>query len=147
MSIQDPTHPVSRADRGRLQFSLRAMLALTALVAVASAVLFTMPDYLAVPIIIVSTIALPALLTAALVYGNSWQRSFCVGAMFPAGMMFFCTLVVVMYCLDVDFENPGEFCESVTLQYSSYRLYAGVSWVLSITIGLFTVALRRALQR
>ena len=147
VNSQNSNDAASEADRGRFQFSLRTMLVLTALVAMVCAVLFSVPDYVAAPVIIVLTIVLPALLTATLVYGNSWQRSFCLGAMFPAGMMFFYTLIVVLYYLDYELDGPGEFCETVSLTYHSYRAFAGVSWVLSVTVGLFTVALRRALQR
>jgi hypothetical protein len=147
MSVEDPTDPVSKAGHRPVQFSLPAKLALTAMAGVAAAVLFAVPKYYAFPIIIFLTIALPPLLATVLVYGNRWQRSFCLGAIFPAGIMLWCTLSTFVWYFDVHFETWAEFYESLVYQYSLYRVYAGVSWVLSITIGLFTLALCRALTR
>ncbi len=76
-------------NSGGFQFSLVAMLLAMAVVAAAMAVLFAFPDALATPVIIFLFITVPALLTTHIVYGSGYERTFCIGALFPTGFALF----------------------------------------------------------
>jgi hypothetical protein len=80
------THVSPEVRRPFLQFSLSTMFWITTVTAVICAILFPMPAVIAIPLILLITVALPAVLTTVIIYGGSYQRTFCIGAMFPSGI-------------------------------------------------------------
>ena len=97
-------------------------------------------------------IAIPALLTVVVVYGSSYQRTFCIGALFPTCTELYVTgwLLVGLTQIDAygdameDFEEWLELFDS--LGYS-YRIYTAGSWLLAVIIGAAAVGVRRRLER
>jgi hypothetical protein len=68
------------------QFGIRSLLWATLVTARACAVLFPMPAEFAIPLMFAISMGLPVVLTTIIIYGSSYQRTFCIGAMFPAGL-------------------------------------------------------------
>lgn len=138
----------SQARRRPVQFGLRMLFALTAFVAVSCSLMFTMPNTAATPALVVFTIALPAVLTAVAIYGGGYQRTFCIGALFPAGTMLVCTSLMLLIHSISAYQNTvtswTEFAEEVG---PYYRPYVGLTWVSSIAVGLLTVMVRWLVER
>ena len=120
------------------QFGLLAVFILTSAAGVACAVLFVAPTYVAAPVLTCWAMAYPAVLTTFLVYGGSVQRSFCIGALFPAGAL----MVYTSFGLFVVFYNGdwGQFLEYFGVRYSI--LVVALS-ALSGIVGLVCVGVRR----
>ena len=68
------------------QFSLRTMFVVTTSLAVVLPLLLTAPLQVRVICSGVLVIMLPVVLTTALVYGHGYYRTFCIGALIPAGL-------------------------------------------------------------
>ena len=83
---QQPQEPARSASR--FQFSLRAPFWLTAGVAVLCSVVFAMPYWAAVPLMLLSTLALPGVSVVLLTHGGPNLRAFAIGAIFPACAVF-----------------------------------------------------------
>jgi len=83
---QQSQKPARRASR--FQFSLRGLFWLTAGVAVLCSVAFAMPDWAAVPLMLLFTLALPGVSVVLLTHGGPDQRAFAIGAIFPACAIF-----------------------------------------------------------
>jgi hypothetical protein len=77
-----------KAPRPFLQFGLGTIFWITSATAVACTIVFRIPSEFAVPLILFTSVALPAVLTTLIVYGRGYQRTFCIGAMFPAVVFF-----------------------------------------------------------
>jgi len=132
------------------QYSLKTLLLVTLATAVALGILVSTPSGIAVPVMICLTIAIPALLTVVVVYGSGYQRTFCIGALFPT-----CTALYVtgwflgLVQLELTDNSPRivddwlELCEGMG---SVYRVYTANAWLLAILIGAAAVGVRRQLE-
>ena len=137
MSSEDPECDPCEPNRPRMQFSLRTMFVLTTCVAVACTLLFAVPDPVVVPLLLAVTIALPAVLTTFIVYGGSYLRTFCIGALFPAATALYASAWFLGFFLMGSAEDLA-VVESGTFE-RTYRWYAGTSWLLAIVVGLICV--------
>ncbi len=144
-------HP--KLDRGhvagdRMQFGLGTMMAFTAVVAVASSLMFRLPSSVATPLLALLTIALPVTLTAVVIYGRGYWRTFCIGALFPSGAMLVCTSLMLLIHSISAYQNSlsswAEFTEKVG---PYYRPYVGVGWLSSVLMGLLSVLVRYLTER
>ncbi len=72
-------------ERRPFQFSLRTMFIVTAVVALICGGLFAPLQFVAFGTMAALAILIPMALTIAIVYARGYLRTFCVGAMFPAG--------------------------------------------------------------
>ena len=129
-----------------MRFSLRTLLIALTCCAVGCALLFAAPSYVAVPALIFLNVAVPAVLTAGVVYGCGTWRAFCIGGLFPSSL----TLYTIGWMLGLSFfEGPGDvyspdswrdFAEDIS---ATCRIYAGVSWAMTIVVGLIVVLVRK----
>lgn len=132
----------------RPQFSLRSMLVLVAVVSVVLAVMFTLPDTPAGFVLLFTSFALPAGLTVVLIYRPGYLRTFCIGALFPAGTLLGgLALVLVAIVIDNGLPTPDELAALADGIGSAGRAFVGFVWVLSLLTGLLAVGLRRLLER
>jgi len=136
---QHQQKPARRASR--FQFSLRGLLWLTVGVAVLCSVVFAMPDWAAVPLMLLSTLALPGVVVVLLTHGGPNQRAFAIGAIFPACAIFAIGAFGLMAAfsggmssLAVDSENPLAF-----------RLLLLGGLVVPILCGLLSLGVDRAI--
>jgi hypothetical protein len=127
-----------KAPRPFLQFSLGTMFWITTATAIACAVLFPMPTVVAVPLILLISVALPAVLTTVIIYGRSYQRTFCIGALFPSGIF----LLMVPYggMTPFRFGSPGG-------EDFWFRIVVCGFWVSSLLIGGVCVGVRRLVEK
>lgn len=147
------TSDVSRRPNAPFQFSILTLLLFTFAFVCALSVLHIFPYYLAVPVIIALSVGFPAVLTVSAVYGDPVVRAFCIGALFPTGLLLFVTGWMFGFALlqgqgpwgELD-ELPKwlEFFEGVD---AAYRVYAGSAWILSFLVGVACVFTRAALVR
>ncbi len=87
MTDQPPPH------RRPFQFRLRTLFVLTAVLAIILSGLSAPSNEVRAASAAAVIIALPAILTTALVYGRGYARTFCIGCLFPAGYGVFELLV------------------------------------------------------
>jgi hypothetical protein len=118
----------------RIQFSLGTLLLLPVIAGCAMAVLFTKPFNVAAKELYIIAFLLPAILTGGIVYGKGYTRAFCIGALFPAGMLF---LYSTMQFTDVLFGQVQDYNTFFTLQC----LFGG-SWLAAVVSGCMCMGIR-----
>ncbi len=138
-------HPPPQTTPGQsFQFSMRFILVLTGVAAVAFAVLFALPDLAAVLIMLSSLLLLPTIILVTVVYGHGYGRAFAVGASLPA--------FVVLMMVGTIFLQIGMMAGYSELDFSdaesatSLRWFVGVTWGVEFVCGLIGV-LGRATSR
>jgi hypothetical protein len=126
------------------QFSLGSLLAIVTAAAVASSLLITMPSVYSTPALVFITIVLPAVLTTVAVYGRGYKRTFCLGALFPAGTMLVCTasmvFVHVVSAYQNDIKDVTKFMDKVG---PYYRPFVGFTWGACLIVGVLCMIVRR----
>jgi hypothetical protein len=139
MSINQD-RPVAEARISpRFQFGLATLFWIMTGTAIVCAVLFPMPLVVAIPLILFISVALPAVLTTVIIYGHSYQRTFCIGAMFPSGV----------FLLMIPYGSMGLFRFGVTNAQDDigFRLVVLGFWVSSLLIGGVCVGVRRLVEK
>jgi len=136
----------SAPSNRRLQFSLRTLLLLVVGVAVGMSLVVASPDGIAAPALMCLAVILPAVLTVVLIYGRPYQRTFCIAALFPTGVVLFATLWVITITLfDPPHGNLSDlpawmrFFDEVS---SPYRVYSAAAWLLGLGLGCVAVWIR-----
>jgi hypothetical protein len=71
------------------QYSLRTMFILMTALAIVLSGIFAGPDWLSVMVGWLLGILAPMALTVGITYGRGYLRTFCIGGLFPAGVVFF----------------------------------------------------------
>ncbi len=146
MSSQDPESRSQSPRPVRWQFGLRTMFVVTALVAFCCATLFTLPNTVAV-LLLALAVVLPALLTTFLVYGGGYLRTFCIGALFPAGVALYPSAWFLAYLLMATADRNMYWEQLAGAEFAHLcRWIAGTSWVFAIVVGLMCVGARWAVS-
>ena len=103
--------------------------------------MFRIPKEFAEPLMLFITVALPAAFTTVIIYGRSYQRTFCIGAMFPA---VFLPLLILFRGMDATLYrwNSGGY-EDFALCISAVATF----WASSLLIGGLCVGVRRLVER
>jgi hypothetical protein len=135
-----PARIPPEASRPFLQFGLGTVFWITTATAVVCTIVFRIPNEFADPLSLFISVALPAVLTTVIIYGRSYQRTFCIGAMFPAVFFLLFALHGGMWTnplplnvpLDVDFQSRMVVCSF---------------WGSCLLIGGVCVGVRRLLER
>jgi hypothetical protein len=111
---------------------------------------FQIPAIYATFALIAISLALPAVLCTVLVYGRGYRRTFCLGALFPAGVMLVCTSLMVMihaisaYQNEIALSKLNEFAEKVAPYYMPF---VATAWIACILIGVLCVLARLLTER
>jgi hypothetical protein len=133
------------APRPFLQFGLGTMLWITTAVAVVCTIVFRIPTECAVPLSLFISLALPAVLTTVIIYGRSYQRTFCIGAMFPA-VFFLLSILLSSGMTNLSRWNlsgvnlPG-------FEDFAFRTVVCSFWGSNLLIGGVCVGVRRLVER
>jgi hypothetical protein len=128
----------ARVPRPFLQFSLGTMFWIMTATAIVCAVVFRMPGEFAIPLILLIGVALPAVLTTVIIYGRSYQRTFCIGAMFPSAFFLFM----------VPYGGMGMFpWGSPSGDDIVFRMVVCGFWASSLLIGGVCVGVRRLVEK
>ncbi|MBI3837669.1 MAG: hypothetical protein HY288_07020 [Planctomycetia bacterium] len=132
-----------------MRFGLKTLLIGTGLLGVALYLLVAAPPNFAVPVLVLISVALAALLTTGVVYGRANLRAFCIGALFPAGG----TVIALTWMLCMwfmaheemkDFPRLLAFFDKFAF---TLRVWSGACWIMGLVVGSVTVGLRLAFQR
>ncbi len=161
MTNEATSDQMSKPVRRPFQFSLAALFFVTALVAVAFGVCFTLPDMLAGFLVFLLIMILPAIEIVAMKYGSGSLPPFCIGAIFPSGM---CLIGILFdrtwtslfnsmsgsYGLGLErtpWHAIGDWLIIVSSMGRFWRPMAVTSWFAAAFIGLVCVGVRWLLQR
>ncbi|MFP6677100.1 MAG: hypothetical protein VB878_18595 [Pirellulaceae bacterium] len=137
-------------DGLEMRFSLRGLLIVLTGVSVCSALLFSVPDSIGLLLLVFLAVAVPAALTAGAVYRRGAWRAFCIGGLFPSGLLLYVT--GWMFGLSI-IETPGlirsvsewrEFSDVVGVQF---RVYSASAWLMIALLGTLVVIVRRIATR
>ena len=126
----------------RLQFSLLGLLGLTTVVCIATGLLFAVPPEIGSLAAVGINIALPVVLTTVAMHGRGYQRTFCVGALFPAGVAL--TGIGISYSYAVLVLGIGFMIENADLQW---RIANAMVWGMIPACGLLAVVVRRIVEQ
>lgn len=69
------------------RFSLMSLLIVMTVVAVLSAVLLAMPDWVAIPAAMLLIVGIPPMLIVAIIRGGRDLRAFAIGGLYPAALL------------------------------------------------------------
>jgi hypothetical protein len=150
MALEAKDVSATEPEQFEFQFGLSTLLIVMVLVAVACSLFFQIPPIYATFALIAISLALPAVLCTVLVYGRGYRRTFCLGALFPSGVMLVCTSLMVMihaisaYQNDISLSKLNEFAEKVAPYYLPF---VATAWIAGIQIGMLCVLVRLLVER
>jgi len=121
------------------QFGLLSLLVVTTAVAATCSLAFSMSNEVAIPLLVAFSVLLTAVLITVIVYGSGYQRTFCIGAVVPFGVLLF-TLAFAGVILFLD--GPGARGEPFYC-----RMAVVCVWVFSIVAGGVCMAMRRLVEK
>jgi hypothetical protein len=124
----------------RFQFSLFSMFVVTTAVAITCSLTFSMPVLVALPGFVLVSMIVTAVLITVIVYGRGYQRTFCIGAVVPFGVLLF-ALAFDMVILFLD-GPPGPRGDAL-----AFRLTVVGFWASSILAGAICAGVRRLIER
>jgi len=127
----------------RFQFSLRSLFWLTAGVAVLCSVVFAMPNWAAVPLMLLLTLAFPGVLVVLLAHGGPDHRAFAIGAIFPGCVVFLIGAVNVIETFSRSMR--GTILDEDTALTMRILLLGGL--LATILGGLLCLGVDRAVRR
>ena len=127
----------------RLQYSLRTLFGLTTAVAIACAVFFALPAWVSVVVAECVIISVPAVLTVMLIYGRGYTRTFCIGALFPAGICL--SPVASSFGLQIALNSLTEVFDSLEPNIA-VLVFLNVYFAVVLGNGLLAVGVRRSME-
>ena len=143
MTTPEPDDPRAGGLARRLQYTSRTLLALTTAVAIACAVFFTLPPWVSVVAAVCVIISMPAVLTVMLIYGRGYTRTFCIGALFPAGLCL--SPVAASYGLQIAVNSLTEVFDSLEPNIA-VLVFLNVYFAVVLGNGLLAVGIRRLME-
>ncbi len=123
----------------RFQFGLFSLFLVTTAAAATCSLTFSMPAAVAIPLFVLFSVILTAVLITVIIYGRSYQRTFCVGAVVPFGVLLV-TLAFAGIILFLD--GPSPRADSF-----SSRLVVVAFWLSSPVVGGICVGVRRLVEK
>ena len=121
-----------------LQFGLGTVFWITTATAVAFTIVFRIPTDFADPLILFVSVAMPAVLTTLIIYGRSYQRTFCIGAMFPAVVFLLLIFSGEIHQLRWNLSRVVEF---------EFQVLVCSFWGSTVLIGAICVGVRKLAER
>ncbi|MGO9110508.1 MAG: hypothetical protein ACLP9L_14900 [Thermoguttaceae bacterium] len=112
------------------------MFWITTATAIVCAMTFSMPEMVAVPLFVLFSVVLTAVLITIIIHGGSYERTFCIGAVVPFGVL----LVSLAFGGVVFIDGPSR------LNFLAFRLAVVGSWVSSLLVGVICMGVRRLLE-
>lgn len=118
-----------------MRFRLKTLFILTFVVAVACMVLFTLPDWLSLFVLIAVAMVTPGALIAGIIYGRGAKRAFAIGCLASGGWALWITPII--FYAAINGESIG--VEESMLAKVMFVAFYGVL----LTGGLLSVGVRR----
>jgi len=125
----------------RFQFGLLSMFVVTTAVAVACSMTFSMSDAVAIPLFVLFSVILTGVLITVIVYGRSYQRTFCIGAVVPFGFLLF---MLAFFGVIIFFDgspprsdlsaHPGEFATTIKKPVGKLIGYCPIIYELGLQL-------------
>jgi hypothetical protein len=133
------------------QFSMKTLLIVTIATALGLTIVVSLPNAIAVPLMICLTVAVPALLTVVLVYGSGYQRTFCIGALFPTCLLLYVTgwlfgLALINPPVAGELDDLDQWLRFFEGIGPHYRTYAASAWLMAVIVGTLAVCVRWGLE-
>jgi hypothetical protein len=122
----------------RFQFSLFSMFSVTTAAAVTCSLTFSMPGLVAIPLFVLFSVIVTAVLITVIIYRRNYQRTFCIGALVPFGVL----LLMIAFRSMIEFRWPSPGDEQFGL-----RLVVCGFWLSSLLIGGVCVGVRRLVEK
>lgn len=146
MTIRDADAEESTMGRRVFEFVLRVLFVGTAFLGVVSLGLFAAPGRVGGVTFLITVICLPAVATVGLIYGRGYVRTFCFGALFPAGLLLWC---LAMMCVN----NPNILADVDTDRWKDHGhlglilvTFVGIPAGASVGVGLLAMGARRVVE-
>ena len=117
VSVSETENPKTESARrpASIRFSLRAMIIFTTALTVLFAILFQLPHWLAVQVLVYAMISIPAPLWIAIRYSRGILQSFFVGTMLPALVMVIVAIAHIEYVwIDHDTNSSDKLYSAMT---------------------------------
>jgi hypothetical protein len=115
------------------------MFLVTTAVAITCSVAFSMPAMIAIPLLSLFSVILTGVLITVIVYGRNYQRTFCIGAVVPFGVL----LVTLAFAGTVLFlDGPPSRADPLVC-----RLAVVGFWMSGIVTGAICVGVRRLIEK
>ncbi len=115
------------------------MFVVTTAVAVTCSLVFSMPLLVGLPLLVLISVILAAVLITVIVYGRGNQRTFCIGAVVPLGVLLFALAFVgVILFLDGPSPRGNDLAGRLTI--------VGF-WLSSVLAGVICVGVRWLIER
>ncbi len=135
------SQPDERRHRRPWQFGLRSVFALTAGVALLSSIFFALPQTPACLILLCLSFPQAPLLAVMIFCGKGYLRAFCIGAMFPAQVLFlFNTYMVSAVFWSGGWEDLSVWVEMAEEGGEPYLIWVAATWGVSVVFGFLSVA-------
>ncbi len=129
----------ARGGGGPFQYSLRSMFIVMTVLAVALSGIFAGPPWLSMLTALLLGLTTPVVLTTVLIYGRGYLRTFCIGALFPAGLI----LVSSGPGLSYPFFGMGRFGGSPGDEIGLYvGIFVLVASIVIVVLGLVAMGVR-----
>ena len=128
-------------DRTPFQFTLRTLMIIITVAAVIFSGLFAGPDWLSAITAALFVLAIPLVLTVVLVYGRGYGRTFCIGALFPTGVLF-----VIQGFSRSFFYGGGPFWGGMDGDRFGVIVFLTVYCILALMAGLLAMGVRKMVE-
>lgn len=119
-----------------MRFKLKTLFIVTFLVAVACAVLFTLPDWLSLSVLVAVAMVTPGALIAGIIYGRGAKRAFAIGCLASGGW----ALWISPYLFFVMISNGESFSGDEPIVFK--LMFVAYYFVLAVA-GFVSVGVRR----
>ncbi len=141
-------HPPDTPEPAKpiVQFSLRSAFSVMTLAAVGCALVFQVPDVVAVPFALLVTVALVPVLITVMIYGSSYQRTFSIGAISPPALLL-ASLAFAAIILSPSVLLGANMELYVGKSYWEFRAMIGLLWVSTPLMGFLCMATRRLVEK
>ena len=120
------------------QYSLRTMFIVMTVLAVVLSGVFAGPEWFSVLTALLLAVMAPMVLTTALIYSHGYVRTFCIGALFPAGVI----LTTVAPGLTYPFLRMGRMGGPSGETGLFVGIFILVASVVIVVLGLVAVGVR-----
>ena len=139
--LQDAALPHATDGQGPWQFDLKTLFLVMTAMAVALSLLVAVPPIVRFISAGFLVLALPLVLTVVLIYGRGYRRTFCIGALFPAGLAVW---PLGSYCPLLAFGLTG----SGGLEDAGYvpAIFVAITFAASGVFGLMAIGVRRLVE-
>ena len=138
IDVRDPN-----TGGGPLRFSLLTIFIVMTALAIFLAGLFGLPEWLVPLTAVFFALSAPMVLTIVLIYGRGDSRTFCIGALFPAGVLLF-SLVPAFSRFHVFSTGPFDPGDTDVRMY--IVIFILVSCIVMLVFGLLAVGVRWLLE-